>query len=389
MATVNTKVNYLEERNICFRIGFTEAHGMAKELCISPPTGVEYSFLIPLKASSSFLRSPIKGFFGRYETRNHDLIEAVLSPIFTNNRWIYSLANFHEAMAFNFLGIPLPRTTRFALIKHLLFRDNFKKLIFWSQAGKNTLQEYLSDNDWHLFKKVAVVYPAIREVPDNLVKYNNNDVHILFTGDFFRKGGVNVIDAFEMAQKIFPNIKLILCCNEKIDFNTQNDSLKREYLRKIDGNKGIIIRGRIPRDELLYEVLPRTDIYLLPTYVEAFGFAILEAMAYGIPVISTNHFAIPEMIEHNVSGYLIDTSKFDCDKLFKGYVVNQLPDDFRNHVTDNLYVYLIRLIESADERTRIGLAGLQTARTKFSFKERNTKMLEIYTNALNLTFHGH
>jgi glycosyltransferase involved in cell wall biosynthesis len=364
-------------------VGFTEAHGMAKELCNSPPVGVQYSFLKPLEASNRLLRSPIKGYFRHYEAENHDLIEAVLSPIFTKSRWVYSLANFHEAMAFNLMGIPLPRSIRFAFIKHLMMKDNFKKLIFWSQAGKDTLQEYCCVSDEDLLKKVAVVYPSIREVPDNLVKYNDDDVHLLFTGDFFRKGGVNVIDAFEMAQKDFPTIKLILCCDEKIDFNTQNVALKHEYLRKIDVNKGIISRGRISRDELLNEVLPRADIYLLPTYVEAFGFAILEAMAYGIPVISTNHFAIPEMIENNISGYLIDTSMFDCDKMFNGYVVNEIPIDFRIHVTDKLYDYICILIKSVELRAQLGKAALKIARTKFSFEERNTKMLDIYQEAVN------
>jgi len=370
------------QANRRIRVGFTEAHGMAKELCNAPPIGVEYSFLKPLQTSNSFIRSPIKGFFRHYEVEKHDLIEAVLSPIFTKSRWVYSLANFHEAMAFNLLGIPLPRAIRFAFIKHLMMKDNFKKLIFWSQAGKDTLQEYCFNNDEDLFKKVAVVYPSIREVPDNLVKYNNDDVHILFTGDFFRKGGVNVIDAFEMAQKNFTTIKLILCCDEKIDFNTQNVALKHEYLRKIEANKGIISRGRISREELLNEVLPRTDIYLLPSYVEAFGFAILEAMAYGIPVISTNYFAISEMIENNISGYMIDTSMFECDKMFKGYVVNEIPDDFRNHVTDKLHEYLCLLIKSVELREQLGIAALRIARTKFSFEERNTKMIDIYREAV-------
>ncbi|MFT4803964.1 MAG: glycosyltransferase involved in cell wall biosynthesis [Psychroserpens sp.] len=44
---------------------------------------------------------------------------------------------------------------------------------------------------------------------------------------------------------------------------------------------------------MLEQVLPETDVFVSPTYEEAFGFALLEASAYGIPVISTNHYAIP------------------------------------------------------------------------------------------------
>jgi hypothetical protein len=35
-----------------------------------------------------------------------------------------------------------------------------------------------------------------------------------------------------------------------------------------------------------------------------------------------------------------------------------------------------------DERRRLGMAGLDVARTKFSFEERNRKMLEVYSEAV-------
>jgi glycosyltransferase involved in cell wall biosynthesis len=120
----------------------------------------------------------------------------------------------------------------------------------------------------------------------------------------------------------------------------------------------------------------------MPSYIEVFGFALLEAMALGIPSISTNHFAIPEMVEHDVSALLVDTSSFDCETLFRGYVVRQIPDSFREHVTDQVFRYLCRLIESSRLRQRLGQAAQQVARTKFSFDARNAAMLNVYQEAL-------
>jgi glycosyltransferase involved in cell wall biosynthesis len=120
----------------------------------------------------------------------------------------------------------------------------------------------------------------------------------------------------------------------------------------------------------------------MPTYVEAFGMAIVEAMAFGIPVIATNHFAIPEMVEDGVSGLLIDTRRFDCEQLFRGYIVREIPEDFRTHVTETFFGHLCRLIESIDLRRSIGLAGLEVVRTRFSFEQRNARILEIYRQAL-------
>lgn len=368
--------------NDAIRVALTEAHGMVDELSQFPPNGVLYSFIEAEKTDSyKFIRSPIKGYLRNFNTSQHDLIEAVLSPILTENKWIYSIANLQEATAFNFLGCPLPRLIRIAYIKKLFLKDNLKKVIFWSNAGQSTLASYGQMDDECILKKVAVVYPAIRQIDDDFINFNDNNVQILFSGDFFRKGGVNVVDAFERAQKLYPNIKLILCCDEHIDFNTKNLVLRNTYLNKINGNPNIIF-GRVTRKRLINEILPRTDIYALPTYVEAFGFALLEAIAFGIPVISTNYFAIPEIIEHEVCGFLIDTKKFNCEKTFRGYVVDQIPSDFREYMTEQVYKYLCILIESADKRKIMGLSGKKIARNKFSIEARNIKMLDIYREAL-------
>lgn len=362
-------------------VAFTEAHGMSCELSEFPPPGVRYSFLTPRARQFRFIRSPIKGYMRLYEPGEHDLIEAVISPIVTNRRWIYSIECFPAALAFSLLGCPLPRWIRLAYIKSLLLKDNLKRLIFWSQAGKDTLHTYGGIEDERLLTKTEVVYPAIRKVPDNLIRFNDRDVKLLFSGDFFRKGGVNVIDAFQRAQQSYPAIELRLCCDEKMDFNTPDTALRAEYLEKIRNNKSIVM-GRIPRDELIRNVLPQTDIYLLPTYVEAFGFALLEAMAFGIPVISTTHFAIPEIVQHGVCGFLIDINRFDCERLFRGYVIKRIPTDFRDYVTDTLFKYLCQLIESAELRKKLGMAGVNIARTTFSFETRNERMLQIYREAL-------
>jgi glycosyltransferase involved in cell wall biosynthesis len=68
--------------------------------------------------------------------------------------------------------------------------------------------------------------------------------------------------------------------------------------------------------------------------------------------------------------------------MFRGYRIYDIPSAFREYVTDQLFGYLCRLIESVDERRRLGMAGRDVARTKFSFEKRNLQMLEIYREAL-------
>lgn len=351
------------------RVGLTEAHGMAQELCRRPAEGVQYSFLRPVTA-------------GHYEADDVDLIEAVLSPIRTRSRWVYSLAHLAEACGFDGAGAALPRAERVAQLKNLISRQNFKKLIFWSHAGYDTLGRYGGIDPSALAGKVTVVHPAVRRVPDDLVRYRDGNVRLLFSGDFFRKGGIHVVDAFARARRRYPGISLIVCCDERIDFNTPDRSLRSEYLNKVNTLPGIVNKGRIAREELIAEVYPNTDIFVMPTYVETFGMAILEAMAFGIPVISTNHFAIPEMIQDGVSGVLIDTTRFDCETLFSGYTVRDIPADFREYMTEAVFHHLCRLIESLELRRSLGQAALDVARSKFSFERRNATVLAIYRQAL-------
>lgn len=54
------------------------------------------------------------------------------------------------------------------------------------------------------------------------------------------------------------------------------------------------------------KILCFTDLFLLPSETESFGLAALEAMACGVPVISSNTGGLPEVNIHGVSGFLSD-----------------------------------------------------------------------------------
>jgi N-acetyl-alpha-D-glucosaminyl L-malate synthase BshA len=58
-------------------------------------------------------------------------------------------------------------------------------------------------------------------------------------------------------------------------------------------------------------VLELSDLFLLPSETESFGLAALEAMALGIPVISSNTGGIPEVNTHGQSGFLSDVGNVD------------------------------------------------------------------------------
>jgi N-acetyl-alpha-D-glucosaminyl L-malate synthase BshA len=52
------------------------------------------------------------------------------------------------------------------------------------------------------------------------------------------------------------------------------------------------------------EILANADLFILPSETESFGLAALEAMAAGVPVISSNSGGLPEVNVHGFSGFL-------------------------------------------------------------------------------------
>lgn len=77
-----------------------------------------------------------------------------------------------------------------------------------------------------------------------------------------------------------------------------------EYLvRKKKLQKDVTFLGK---QDQVYTKLASADLFLLPSQLESFGLAALEAMACEVPVIATNVGGVPEVVEHGVDGFLVE-----------------------------------------------------------------------------------
>ncbi len=74
----------------------------------------------------------------------------------------------------------------------------------------------------------------------------------------------------------------------------------------------------------LVEILSSSDLFLIPSQSESFGLAALEAMACGLPVISSSVGGLPELVRHNETGFIAEIG--DVDRMAK-YALELLTND--------------------------------------------------------------
>lgn len=99
-----------------------------------------------------------------------------------------------------------------------------------------------------------------------------------------RKNLFRILDAFEMAKKEGMKQNLIIV--------GRIDSVAEEKARK---KQGIKIMGYVEEDELI-ALIQSADGLILPSLHEGFGFPLVESMACGTPVITSNVFSPPEIV---------------------------------------------------------------------------------------------
>jgi len=106
----------------------------------------------------------------------------------------------------------------------------------------------------------------------------------------------DVVEIFYRVQQQIPS-KLILAGD-----GPERYAVER-LVRELKLQEHVLFLGKV-RDTA--HVLETADLFLLPSETESFGLAALEAMAVGVPVISSNTGGIPEVNIHDVTGYLSD-----------------------------------------------------------------------------------
>ena len=129
------------------------------------------------------------------------------------------------------------------------------------------------------------------------VMANENEKIITHISNFRKVKRIpDVIEIFNKIQKQIPS-KLMMVGDGP------EKEIAESLCQKLGISDKVIFFGN---SNEIDKILSYTDLFLLPSETESFGLAALEAMAWGVPVISSNSGGLPEVNFEGVSGYLSD-----------------------------------------------------------------------------------
>ncbi|MEM2439800.1 MAG: glycosyltransferase family 4 protein [Candidatus Bathyarchaeia archaeon] len=178
---------------------------------------------------------------------------------------------------------------------------------------------------------------------------------ILYVGRLYcRKGLPTLLRCIPLVLRKFRNVKFVVSGK---GFRGEEERLKALASRlKIEKNVSFI--GYFP-DEKLPMLYQAADIFVLPSIYENLPFALLEAMATALPVVTTSVGGIPEVIQNGRNGLL------------------SIPLDFHDLADKILY-----LLENPGFASEIGVSGRKTVKDKFNWQKIVRQVLEVYDRVL-------
>lgn len=214
----------------------------------------------------------------------------------------------------------------------------------WREAVISTFPEFAP--------KVRVLYnpcPSLPAAPDEKEAESPDGKKSILSAGVVnaRKGYKDLIRAFAKVAGRFPDWQLVFAGSGEIE---SGKALAREL--------GIADRVRFPgwvagadKDRIFREA----TVFCLPSYAEGFPMAVLDAWAYGLPVVATPVGGLPEIVEDGRDALLFTPG--DCD---------------------TLAAKLEKIMSDSGLRKKIALASKNFAKNTFNIETVARRLAEIY-----------
>jgi starch synthase len=205
-----------------------------------------------------------------------------------------------------------------------------RHLFTFSEATRQSLiNDYDVDPARVTVAGAGVNFTNLPFLPESDDPRESDSSTILFIGnDFVRKGGPALLEAFAIVRQAIPEARLQLVGAEVA----------------ADSQPGVEVLGRIDDRHRIQELYAGATVFAMPSIFEPFGLVAVEAMSFGIPVVTTRQMATPEIIQDGVTGLLVE------------------PGDVQG-----LAAALIEMLRNPDAAARLGAAGRRDVMSRFTW----------------------
>jgi len=251
------------------------------------------------------------------------------------------------------------------LEKYTYGKRKYKKLIACASSTKRELIKYYNvpEEDIEVIP-LGVNLDEFRPLQDKDLtdlkkKYGIQEediVLIIVATEFHRKGLIELIKSLSIVKnKNKANLKLLVVgAGQNIPFDYLG------FIEKLGLKNNVIFAGHINNENGdLNRHYNLADIFVFPTKYEGFGIPVVEAMAAGLPVVTTNTAAGEDAVEPGKNGLLID----DPTNVME--------------IAEKMSI----LIEDENLRKQMGRNARRTAQN-FTWDEIAKKTLEVYEEIL-------
>ena len=218
-------------------------------------------------------------------------------------------------------------------------------------------------------KKIEVVYNAVdtrKFKPDQNRRLEVRRRYGFVDSDFVmgmagrlaeEKGQLFLLKALLRILNKNPHYKILIAGDAKIHPGTHYPEQIASYIQQNGLGGNVILTGHVEDMNGFYNAL---DLFLLPSFREPFGRVLIEAMAMEIPVLASRVHGVPEVVDLEINGYLVD------------------PND-----AEGWRDCIHKLIHDESLRSRFGKAGRRKVLDRFTTEPITSKIVSFYRDLIN------